>query len=358
MSSADRAKMPAAPLSRQQLRERLQRLPRRKLDFTPTPLEDCQRLSKALGGPRILIKRDDLSGLACGGTKTRSIGFMLGEALAQGADTIIVTGFAKLVSNHCRLVTAGTVKLGLKPVMLLGGHERHNELSNALLCNLMGTEIHVVDTEDVPTLGKAANELADELRRAGRVPHIIGVDKFYGAYGALGSVDCFLELLDQLDDLHIRADRFYLCSQGGTHAGFVLTRKALQTHMQVTAISSMPPGLRSWPGRVELHVDIAKWATDLAALLGINVHVEASDVVNHTDYVGGGYGVMTPQCAEAIRLLASTEAMPLDPYYTGKAMAGLIDHIRRKQIGADETVVFLHTGGVPTLFDYAAELNA
>lgn len=357
MMSADYGKMPAAPLSRRQLREHMQRLPRAKLDFTPTPLEDCRRLSKTLGGPRILIKRDDLTGLACGGTKTRSLGFMLGEALAQGADTIIVTGFAKLVSNHCRLVTAATVKLGLKPIMLLGGRGLRKHLSNALLCDLMGTEVHMVDTEDVLTLGRCANDMADELRRTGRVPHIIGVDKFYGAYGALGSVDCLLEILDQLDTLHIKADHFYLCSQGGTHAGFVLARKALQVPMRVAAVSSMPAGLRSWPGRVELHVDIAKWANDLAALLGIHVHVEASDVVNHTEYVGGGYGVMTPQCAEAIRLLASTEAMPLDPYYTGKGMAGLIDHIRRKQIGADETVVFLHTGGVPALFDYAAELS-
>jgi 1-aminocyclopropane-1-carboxylate deaminase/D-cysteine desulfhydrase-like pyridoxal-dependent ACC family enzyme len=334
----------------------MQRLPRAKVDITPTPLQDCTRLTKALGGPRILIKRDDLTGLAYGGTKTRSIGFMLGEAAAQGADTVIVFGFAKLVSNHCRLVTAAAARLGMKPILVLGGQGLRKEQSNALLCHLVGAEIRLADTEDVPTLGRLCNDIAAELRRAGRKPAVIGVDKFYGAYGAVGSVDCFLEILDQLDDLHASADYLYLCSQGGTQAGFVLASKALQVPTRIVSISSMPAGLRSWPGRVELHTDIAGWANDLAGLLGIDVSVDASDVINCPDYVGEGYGIMTPGCAEAIRLAASTEGIILDPLYTGKGMAGLIDHIRTNRMGVDETVIFVHTGGLPTVFDYSAEL--
>jgi 1-aminocyclopropane-1-carboxylate deaminase/D-cysteine desulfhydrase-like pyridoxal-dependent ACC family enzyme len=334
----------------------MQRLPRAKVDITPTPLQDCTRLSEALGGPRILIKRDDLTGLAYGGTKTRSIGFIMGEALAEGADTIIVFGFAKLVSNHCRLVTAAAARLGLRAILVLGGQGVRKEQSNALLCHLLGAEVRLVDTEDIPTLNRVCADMASELRGAGRKPFVIGVDKFYGAYGAVGSVDCFLEIMDQLDALHIEADYLYLTSQGGTQAGFVLAREALQTPMRVVSISSMPAGLRSWPGRVELHADIAQWANDLAAILGINVSVSASNVVNHTDYVGGGYGVLSPACAEAMRLVAQTEAIILDPLYTGKGMAGLIDHIRTNRMGVGETVVFIHTGGLPTVFDYGAEL--
>lgn len=335
----------------------MQRLPRAKVDLTPTPLEDCTRLTKILGGPRILMKRDDLTGLAYGGTKTRSIGFMMGEALAQGADTIIVFGFAKLVSNHCRLVTAAAVKLGLKPIVVLGGKGLRWEQSNALLCNLLGAEVRLVETENIPALRRICDDLASELRRSGRKPFVIGVDKFYGAYGGVGSVDCYLELLDQLDALHIKSDYLYLCSQGGTQAGFVLANKALRAPMKVAAISSMPAGLRSWPGRVELHTDIAGWATDLAAMLAIDMSVSASEVVNYADYVGGGYGVLSPACAEAMRLVAGTEAIILDPLYTGKGMAGLIDHIRTKRIGDDETVVFVHTGGLPSVFDYGIELT-
>ena len=353
--SADREMTARAssPLQRHELRGLIEHLPRAKLDHTPTALQDCRHLSRLLGGPRILIKRDDLTGLAFGGTKTRSIGFIMGEAVARGADTIITFGFAKLVSNHCRLVTTAAAKLGMKSLLVLGGKQVPQGQCNELLCTLAGAEVRRVATEDIPALEAVCNELALQLRDAGQAPFVVGIDKFYGSYGALGSAECLLEMLDQLDQMECRADYIYVCSQGGTQAGLVLTRKALHSCPKVVAISSMQPGLRSWPGRVELHADIARWANDLAKVLGIDVEVMPSDVVNSADYVGEGYGLATPECLEAIRLVARTEGIILDPLYTAKGMAGLIDHVRRNKIASNETVVFIHTGGTPTLFDHS-----
>jgi len=343
---------PVPLLSRNELRSLMERLPRARIDHTPTPLQDCRHLSEVLGGPRLLIKRDDLTGLAFGGTKTRSIGYIMGEALERGADTIIVFGFARRVSNHCRLVISAAAKLGMKSLLVLGGRELDKRQTNVLLCTLAGTEVRLVDTEDIPALGAFCSDLASQLRGAGQRPYVVGMDMFYGSYGALGSMECLLELLDQLDDLDCAVDHVYVCSQGGTHAGLVLTKKALQLPAEVVAISSMPAGLRAWPGRVELHADIAGWANGLAEVLGLGVTVAPSDVVNFLEYVGEGYGIATPECLEAIRLVASSEGIILDPLYTAKGMAGLIDHVRRKRIAADKTIVFIHTGGTPTLFDY------
>jgi 1-aminocyclopropane-1-carboxylate deaminase/D-cysteine desulfhydrase-like pyridoxal-dependent ACC family enzyme len=321
------------------------RLPRVRLAFLPTPLQDCPQLSKSLGGVRILAKRDDLSGLAFGGNKNRALEFIVGKALQAKSDTLITWSLASAPANHCRLTAAAAARTSLNCVIVLGGRGFSSSLANAFLSELVGAELRFVPTEESERLRFECQQLVNDLRAEGRRPYLVDVDYFYGGYGALGYAECAVELRRQLRALGARADYVYTCSQGGTQAGLVLGKALLKAQFEVVGIASMPP-------RSDLKSAIASWAEDAARLLGLEVPVAETEISNYAEFVGERSRTVNSGCLEAIRLVARTEGIILDPVHTGKAMAGLISHIRCGRINAKETVVFVHTGGTPVIFDY------
>lgn len=329
---------------------RLDELPRVELARVPTPLHEAARLRDALGGPRrcprLLFKRDDLTDLALGGNKARKLEYLVADARDLGATWLITTGGPQ--SNHARMTAAAARLAGMGATLVLSGPGPRDEAGNLLLDRVLGADVVLLDA----TLEGAALEAAertaidgaiDALEQRGERPYIVplgGSD----ALGALGYVRAMRELLDQLQAMGATADRLYHASGSrGTQAGLELGVRLFESSCRITGIAVSG-------GEEEKRARAVELVRDAAALLGERVDVDAAAL--HTDqrYYGSGYAAPTRGAAEAIRLLARTEGILLDPVYTAKAMAGLLDHVREGVIGADETVVFLHTGGVPGLF--------
>ena len=333
---------------RDTLRAALSRLPRVNLSDLPTPLHECPRFSEALsGGVRVLIKRDDLTGLAFGGNKTRKFDFVMAHAQAQGA-TVVITG-AAAQSNHARQAAAAAARLGMK-CALVNRHDHRSQLGiqgNLLLDYVLGADVHLVESGNQ---NDVKERVAEELRGQGEVPYIIG-----GPARALGTAayaGCALEILDQLDALHAKADFICVASGHGTHAGLALGVKALGLPARAQGYSPS----RGDEGR--RREGIAAVADETAELLGLSVRLKPEEVENTDAYVGENYGIVTQAGLDAVQLLARTEGILLDPVYTGKAVSGVIDRIRKGEIPAGSTVVYVHTGGMPALFAYAPELIA
>jgi D-cysteine desulfhydrase len=324
----------------------LARFPRRRYTEGMTPLEAAPRFTAALGGPTIYIKRDDLLGLSAGGNKTRKLEFLVAEALAQGADTLITCGAVQ--SNHCRLTLAAAVKEGLKCRLVLEervpGSYKPEAGGNNFLFNLLGVErIKVVPggSDMMQAMQSAADEVAAEGRKAYIIP-----GGGSNAVGATGYVACAEEMLAQAFDKGLRIGRV-VCASGstGTHAGLVVGFYGNNSHIRVVGIDvSRPKELQE-----KMVYDTA---LKTAKHVGIKSEIPREAVLCFGDYYGPGYSLPTPAMAEAVKLLARTEGVLLDPVYTGKAMAGMIDLVRKGYFKKDENVVFLHTGGSPALFVY------
>lgn len=326
----------------------LSELPRVFLATLPTPIEEAPRLSEVLGGVRVLFKRDDLTGLGLGGNKVRKLEFLLGEALTQEAD-VVVSG-AGPQSNHLRLTAAAARKLGLDPVLVMYGDAPEVVQGNYLLDQLAGAEIVFTGSADRSSVDEALEGVAADLRGRGRRPYIIprgGASPL----GSAGYVACALELESQRIAQRVHVDHL-VCAVGssGTIAGLALGASWLQAPYRIWGISVSRP-------RAECLARIEALSTATAERLGLIPPPLKTPVVLD-DYLGPGYGIVTPDAAAAIRLVARTEGIFLDPVYTGKAMAGLIDLVRRGDIRHGETVLFLHTGGAPGLFPHATELTA
>jgi D-cysteine desulfhydrase family pyridoxal phosphate-dependent enzyme len=337
-------------LSRAALQARIDALPRVRLAHLPTPLDHCPRLSEALGGIDLWIKRDDLTGLAFGGNKTRQLEFLFADILATGADTVIAGAYTQ--SNWCRQITGAARKLGLEVALVLLHGEKGPALQgNLLLDALMGADVTVVDLDSMERLTPLLEAKAAELERAGRRPYVVrpfGLDR--QVLGAIGYVNGALELDAQLEAAGIDPEFLYLCGANMTPAGMALGLKALGRRATLVNIAPI-----TWSEPRAL--DIARVAGGAAARLDLDVQIASADIDNHDDYIGPRYGVVTEGAREAMRLVAGTEGIILDPVYSAKAMAGLIDHVRTGRIGRGQTVVFLHTGGTPALFAYAADLG-
>ncbi len=335
-------------VSRDTLRAALNRLPRVKLADLPTPLHDCPRFSGAVGGRvRVLIKRDDMTGVAFGGNKTRKFDFALADAKAQGA-TAVITGAASQ-SNHARQAAAAAARLGMKCV-LVNRYDHRSRMGiqgNELLDNILGADVHLVESGDQ---NGVKERVAEELRKQGEVPYIITGRAT--ALGAAAYVGCALEILDQLDAIGERADFLCVASGHGTHAGLALAVKALGLKTRVQGYS---PGRGDEGRRRE---GVAAVGNEAAEILQLDVRLKAEELENTDAYVGENYGIVTQAGLDATHLLARTEGILLDPVYTSKAVSGVIDRIRRGEIPAGSTVVYVHTGGTPALFAYAPELIA
>lgn len=324
----------------------LAQFPRRRYTVGYTPLEKLENLTRRLGGPNIYIKRDDLLGLAAGGNKTRKLEFLMADALAQGADTVITCGAVQ--SNHCRLTLSAAVKEGLRCHLVLeqrvpGSYDRYAS-GNNFLFDLLGVEdVHVVEGGSDVTA--AMERVAETLRQQGRKPYIIPGGGS-NAIGALGYVSCAQETLTQLFDMGVNIDHIVLTSgSAGTHAGFLTGVIGENANIPVTGISIN----RKKEPQTDLVFGLAQ---KTAAKLSLNNEIKREDVVVFDDYVGPGYSRPTPAMVEAVRLLASTEAILLDPVYTGKAMAGLLDLVKKGYFSTAENILFLHTGGSPALYAY------
>ncbi len=324
----------------------LERVPRVALAHLPTPLEPLTRLSRHLGGAHLLVKRDDCTGLAFGGNKTRKLEFLLAEALEQGADTVITTG--GLQSNHARQTAAAAAKLGLAAELVLTRNvaretDDYERTGNVQLDRLLGARIHVhpagVDR------AAAMDELAAGLRASGRRPYVVPLGGS-SALGALGYAECARELAAQAE---VRLGGFdcvvVASSSGGTQAGLTAGLSALAHPARVIGID-----VNADPHGVEAEVCELTAAT--AQRLGTNPRRAAERVEVVAGYAGKGYGLPTPEMKQAVETLARSEGLLLDPVYGGKAMAGLIGLVRQGRFDPGERIVFLHSGGAPALFAY------
>ncbi len=324
----------------------LAQFPRRRYTAYRTPIEKLENLTACLGGPNIYMKRDDLLGLAAGGNKTRKLEFLMADALAKGADTVITCGAVQ--SNHCRLTLAAAVKEGLKCQLVLeqrvpNSYNRYAS-GNNFLYDLLGVEAVYVVEGGSDVAGKM-QEVADALAAQGRKPYIIpggGSNEI----GALGYVACAEETLGQLFDMGVNIDHIILTSgSAGTHAGFLTGIKGNNAHIPVTGISI---NRKSAP-QTDLVYGLCG---RLSAKLQLENPVQKEEVVVYDEYVGEGYSRPTQGMVDAVRLVARTEAILMDPVYTGKTMAGMIDLIKKGVFKKGENVLFLHTGGSPALFAY------
>jgi 1-aminocyclopropane-1-carboxylate deaminase/D-cysteine desulfhydrase-like pyridoxal-dependent ACC family enzyme len=339
----------SVPISAEQLRARVARVPRVSLAKLPTPLDDAPRFSAALGGPRILIKREDLTGLAFGGNKTRMLEFRMANALAEGADCII--NGAAVQSNDCRQTAAAGAKLGLKVYLVLKERRDHPDAApqgNFLLDNLLGAEVITLGPDESISQRDAMVDLAERLRAEGHRPYLALQDLHLWA---VGYVDCLLELSAQLASMDVRPTHIYLTSGLMSQAGLLLGIRA-------TGLPARLVGVCPSHHQPDTRARMAALATETGRFLGLDVTFREEDVDNTDAYVGEAYGKPTAAGIEAIKLLARTEAILLDPVYSSKGMSGLIDHIRRGWLGKDDTVVFVHTGGNPALFAYNEALVA
>lgn len=326
---------------------RIESLPRVRLAQLPTPVEKLERLSHELGGPELLIKRDDQTGLALGGNKVRKLEFLVGQALELGADTLVTAGAAQ--SNHCRQTAAAAAKVGLRCELILNGAKPELPNGNLLLDELLGARAHWIERPQRPT---KLRELPEQLRAEGRKPYVIPVGGSNDV-GATGYALAMMELVEQLRASPQRVDHIVFgSSSGGTQAGMAVGARAGKFTGKLHGVGIDKDDRDDGPYKEEL-VEIANGCADY---VGLGERFARRDFSVVFGYKGGGYGVVGDLERKAIRMLARLEGIMLDPVYTGRAFGALIDQIRRGVFKRGETVLFWHTGGAPALFAYASDL--
>ena len=322
-------------------------LPRLSLAHLPTPLDEAPRFAGRIGVGRVLIKRDDCTGVLFGGNKTRHNEFLLADALRHGCD-VIVWG-AGIQSNNCRQTAAACARLGLECRLFLSRTTHSDDLQgNLLLDHLVGARVELVDAPMGEPLLRLLKDRAAGLRAEGRRPY--AYDEERGAPLAAASyLLCLAEVVEQMHASKLEPAAVYVAAAGATGAGVALGKALLGLSCKVRLVCPI-----RWPWDVA--EDLAGVANQAAELLGLPHRLAARDIDATEDYIGPGYGVVTPEGWEALELLAATEGILLDPVYTAKAMAALIHDAREGRLGRDDTVVFLHTGGLPAVFAYRDDL--
>ncbi|ANN57188.1 D-cysteine desulfhydrase [Mesorhizobium loti NZP2037] len=326
----------------------LARFPRVFLAHLPTPLEKLDRLSRELGGPEIWIKRDDCTGLSTGGNKTRKLEFLMAEALAMGADMVVTQGATQ--SNHARQTAAFAAKLGMGCHVLLEDRTGSNDPTYNSNGNVLLDHLHGAATSKRGGGSDMQSEmeaLAEQLRGSGRRVYVIPGGGS-NPTGALGYVNCAFELLMQANERGLVLDHILTATgSAGTQAGLVTGLKAISANIPLTGIGVRAP-------KQKQEESVYHLAVKTAEKLGCPGVVTRADVVADSDYVGEGYGIPREDTLDAIRMFAQLEGILLDPVYSGKGAAGLIDYCRKGRFKKGERVVFLHTGGSAALFGYNA----
>lgn len=311
-------------------------IPRLRFAHLPTPVEPLPRLSAALGGQlRLSVKRDDLTGLAMGGNKTRKLEFLLAEAQANGARTLITAG--AIQSNHCRQTAAAAAKFGFGCILVLAGDQPGDVSGNLLLDHLLGAEIvwsGRVERE------KVLQDTFQNAWAAGRRPYLIP----YGGSNPTGAAAYAFAMQEMLQQVDPQPDWVvFASSSGGTQAGLVLGARLFGYTGKVLGISVDETS-------TVLQQRVAALAEATADLLGENLAFTPQEILVNAGYLGGGYGVLGDPEREAIRMFARSEGLMLDPVYTGRAAAGLVDLVRKNYFSAGQSILFWHTGGAPALF--------
>lgn len=324
-------------------------LPKISLGFFPTPLTELKRFAKNLNGPRIFIKRDDLSGLAFGGNKTRKLEFLIADALKLGCDTIITAGAAQ--SNHCRQTAAAAAACGLECHLALGGRSPETLEGNLLLDDLLGAKIHWTG---LLRKGETIPDIVNELTSLGKKPYVIP----YGGsneIGATGFIEAIKELQIQLDSLGFSISHIiFPSSSGGTHSGMMIGNSMFaQNRFKLIGIGIDKE--EAGDGPFDEHV--IRLANSTCVKLNLDVKYTLNNVIIRNEYLGDGYGVVGDLERRAIRLLAETEGILVDPVYTGRALGGMINMIEKKEFSSDDMVLFWHTGGNPALFPYSDDIT-
>lgn len=316
--------------------------------FLPTPLHELMNLRLLQDMPRLFMKRDDMTGLALGGNKTRKLEYLMADAVTQGADVIITAGSAQ--SNHCRQTAAAAARCNMQCVLLLGGGEDSRPNGNLLLDLLFGARIIWTGME---RQGESLTEIKKELADRGKKPYLIP----YGGsnpLGALGYVNAMGELMDQLSEGNIQVDRVFIpTSSCGTQAGLVVGARMFGFTGEIHGICVD----KTASERTDYISSLADLCNRTASLVGL--HEMFSEMDLHVDkrYVGAGYGIVGMNEIRAIHMLAARESILLDPVYSGRAMGAVIDMIMNGEISPEETILFWHTGGTPSLFAYAESLR-
>jgi len=322
----------------------LSRHPRVSVAHLPTPVHPLPRLSAHLGGPQLWTKRDDQTGLAFGGNKVRKLEFLLGEALAHQADTLITTGAAQ--SNHARQTAAAAARAGLRCTLVLRGEPPAEATGNVLLDHLLGADVVWAGARPTPGV---MDEVAAALQARGQRPFVIPLGGST-ATGALGYVAAMHEWVEQCRSGGFQFDAIvFPTSSGGTQAGMVVGARLAGYDGRIVGIS-----VDHRAG--EFQQALAPLATATAQRLDMPMSFDPDDFEVRDDYLGGGYAVIGDAEREAIRLAARLEGLLVDPVYTGRALAGLIDLVRKGEFASDQNVLFWHTGGTPALFAYAGQL--
>ena len=324
----------------------LAKFPRLRFAHLPTPLEPMANLSRLLDGPNIWVKRDDCTGLAGGGNKTRKLEFLMADAEQQGADTIITQGAVQ--SNHARQTAAIAAKLGYECYLLLENRTGSDDPDFLANGNVLLDDIYNASLSDFPAgtdMNQEMLSLSEELRAAGKKPYIIpggGSNRI----GALGYVNAAYELVGQCNDQGLKVDHIvHATGSTGTQAGLVTGLTAIHSGIDLMGISVRAP-------KEAQEENVYRLACETAEFIGSSAALNRSDVVANSDYVGEGYGMPTDGMIEAVEMTARHESILLDPVYSGKGMAGLIDLIRQGFYRREENIVFIHTGGAQALSGY------
>jgi D-cysteine desulfhydrase family pyridoxal phosphate-dependent enzyme len=348
--------------SLQELKERLAAFPKISLIQSPTPLHRIGRPPGTPGGLDLLVKRDDLTGLAFGGNKGRKLEYIVADAVAQGADTIVTWG--GIQSNWCLQTAAAAARVGIRTeiVLLLKPGASAERDGNVLLDHLCGAGVRVAEIEpergmlQVDDVADLVGPVMEEERAAGRRPYLapIGGSAVDGSmekpFGAMGYADAFVELVEQAEERSLRIDTVVHASgSAGTQAGLVAAATSVAPHIRIVGISIVS-------GADTLRGQVGTIAAQLLESLAIDAEIEDNDIIVFDDYLDPGYAVLTPEISRAIAALARSDGVVLDPVYTGKAWLGLLDLMAKGFIVEDENVVFIHTGGTAALFPYREQI--
>ena len=333
-------------LNSEQLQEHIDELPRIQIAHLPTPLEEMPRLTERLGGPNIWVKREDMTGLAYGGNKARHYEFEMPHIADAGYDVMI--NIMDYHSNNARMTAAAANKIGMRYILILKNASNRNIQGNLLIDKILGAELHLLDEFQSGNAEAYASNLKEQLESEGHNPYLIQEHLFPRIVGMVGFVQAGIELSRQIEENNLK-NVHIIGVAGRSLCGLIIAAKAMGLGWKFSGVTvnyDMP-----------LSEYIFDHNNDIQELLKLHVTFEEDDMRIFDQYVGEGYGVMTPQVADAIHIAAQTDAIICDPNYTGTVMAALIDQIGTGGFESDETVIFLHTGGLPAVFTFAEQLS-
>lgn len=328
------------------MRERIARIPRLSIAVRPTPMMEAPNLARHLGGPRIFVKRDDLTGVAFGGNKLRNLEFRLARAMDEKPNTVIIG--LDLQSNSARMTVGACNKLGLRTILVLEGSRPSIVQGNLLVDYLLGAEVRFA--RDAADQRAVMDQTARDVNTAGGRAYILNDNPMFDVASALAYLDTTMEMLDQLHGVGVEANCFYMSSGGKGQAGIALAKNALAGRFTMRGVTASHK--HDVPNRT------ASIANQTAEILGIDTRVRPAEIENYDNFVDKGYGIPSEAGNEAVLLFGRHEGIILDPIYTGKCAAAMIAHIREKRFRPDDAVVFVHTGGMPAIFTWNDDLLA